>query len=80
MTRRLNMPVAIYEKVFSRSKYTHDKETAVRIAEIVGLAGNTQSVKAQQAAAKNATKNARRAALQLKLHKTQQQIADLAKP
>jgi hypothetical protein len=52
----------------------------MRIAEVVNLAANTQSVKAQQAAAKQATKNARRAALQLKLRKTQQQLSKLSKP
>jgi hypothetical protein len=51
----------------------------VRIAEVVSLAADTQRIKAQQAAAKQASKNARRAALQLKLRKTQQQIADLSK-
>jgi hypothetical protein len=51
----------------------------VRIAEVVNLAADTQRIKAQQAAAKQASKNARRAALQLKLRKTQQQIADLSK-
>jgi hypothetical protein len=52
----------------------------VRIAEVVNLAADTQRIKAQQVAAKQASKNARRAALQLKLRKTQQQIADLSKP
>jgi hypothetical protein len=52
----------------------------VRIEEVVNLATDTQRIKAQQAAAKQASKNARRAALQLKLRKTQQQIADLSKP
>ena len=51
----------------------------MRIAEVVNFAANTQSVKAQQAAAKQATKNARRAALQLKLRKTQQQLIDVGK-
>jgi hypothetical protein len=51
----------------------------MRIAEVVNFAANTQSVKAQQAAAKQATKNARRAALQLKLRKTQQQLAGLSR-
>ena len=51
----------------------------MRIAEVINLATDTQRVKAQQAAAKLASKNARRAALQLKLRKTQQQIADLSK-
>jgi hypothetical protein len=50
------------------------------MAEVVNLAADTQRIKAQQAAAKQASKNARRAALQLKLRKTQQQIADLSKP
>jgi len=50
----------------------------MRIAEVVNFAAYTQSVKAQKAAAKQATKNARRAALQLKLRKTQQQISKLA--
>jgi hypothetical protein len=53
---------------------------AVRIAEVVNLAADTQRIKAQQSAAKMAAKNARRAALQLKLRKTQQQLADLNKP
>lgn len=52
----------------------------MRIAEIVNLAADTKRIKVQQAAAKQASKNARRAALQLKLRKTQQQIADLSKP
>ncbi len=51
----------------------------MRIAEVVNLAADTQRIKAQQAAAKQASKIARRAALQLKLRKTQQQIADLSK-
>jgi hypothetical protein len=52
----------------------------VRIAEVVNLAADTQRIKAQQSAAKMAAKNARRAALQLKLRKTQQQLADLNRP
>jgi len=51
----------------------------VRIEEVVNLAAATQRIKAQQAAAKQASKDARRAALQLKLRKTQQQLADLAR-
>jgi len=50
----------------------------VRIAEVVNLAADTQRVKQQQAAAKLSAKNARRAALQLKLRKTQQQLSQLA--
>jgi hypothetical protein len=54
----------------------------VRIAEVVSqhnnhLNADTQRVKAQQSAAKAATKSARRAALQLKLRKTQQQLSQL---
>lgn len=52
----------------------------MRIEEVVNLAGETQRIKQQQAAAKLSAKNARRAALQLKLRKTQQQLADLSKP
>ena len=51
----------------------------MRIAEVVNLAADVQRIKVQQSAAKQATKNARRAALQLKLRKTQQQLADLSK-
>jgi hypothetical protein len=52
----------------------------MRIAEVVNLAADAQRIKAQQSAAKQASKNARRAALQLKLRKTQQQLADLNRP
>ena len=52
----------------------------MRIEEVVSLAGETQRIKQQQAAAKLYAKNASRAALQLKLRKTQQQLADLSKP
>jgi hypothetical protein len=51
----------------------------LRIAEVVNLAADTQRIKQQQAAAKLSAKNARRAALQLKLRKTQQQLANLSK-
>jgi hypothetical protein len=54
----------------------------VRIAEVVGRSvgfnADTQRVKAQQTAAKAAAKSARRAALTLKLRKTQQQLSQLA--
>ena len=50
----------------------------MRIAEVVGLTADTQRVKAQQTAAKAAAKSARRAALSLKLRKTQQQLSQLA--
>lgn len=54
----------------------------MRIAEVVSpkakLNADTQRVKAQQSAAKAAAKSARRAALQLKLRKTQQQLSQLA--
>ena len=55
----------------------------MRIAEVVSpnnnhLIADTQRVKAQQSAAKAATKSARRAALQLKLRKTQQQLSQLS--
>jgi len=50
----------------------------VRIAEVVGFTADTQRVKAQQTAAKAAAKSARRAALTLKLRKTQQQLSKLA--
>ena len=54
----------------------------MRIAEVVSqsstFTADTQRVKAQQSAAKAAAKSARRAALQLKLRKTQQQLSQLA--
>jgi hypothetical protein len=54
----------------------------VRIAEVVGPAAtfntDTQRVKAQQNAARAAAKSAKRAALTLKLRKTQQQLSQLA--
>jgi len=54
----------------------------VRIAEVVSqsstFSADTQRVKAQQSAAKAAAKSARRAALSLKLRKTQQQLSQLA--
>jgi len=54
----------------------------VRIAEVVSqsstFSADTQRVKAQQSAAKAAAKSARRAALTLKLRKTQQQLSKLA--
>jgi hypothetical protein len=54
----------------------------VRIAEVVGRSvafnADTQRVKAQQNAAKAAAKSAKRAALTLKLRKTQQQLSQLA--
>jgi hypothetical protein len=54
----------------------------VRIAEVVSPAAtfnvDTQRVKAQQNAAKAAAKSAKRAALTLKLRKTQQQLSQLA--
>ncbi len=54
----------------------------MRIAEVVSspatFNADTQRVKAQQRAAKAAAKSAKRAALTLKLRKTQQQLAQLA--
>ena len=54
----------------------------MRIAEVVGqsvgFSADTQRVKAQQSAAKAAAKSAKRAALTLKLRKTQQQLSQLA--
>ena len=54
----------------------------MRIAEVVSttsnLSADTQRVNAQQSAAKAAAQSARRAALTLKLRKTQQQLAQLA--
>ena len=54
----------------------------MRIAGVVSPTANlnadTQRVKAQQNAAKAAAKSARRAALTLKLRKTQQQLSQLA--
>ena len=54
----------------------------MRIAEVVKHSStfnaDTQRVKAQQSAAKVAAKSARRAALTLKLRKTQQQLSQLA--
>ncbi len=53
----------------------------MRIAEVVSPAAtfnaDTQRVKAQQNAAKAAAKSAKRAALTLKLRKTQQQLSQL---
>jgi hypothetical protein len=53
----------------------------VRIAEVVSQTAtfnaDTQRVKAQQSTAKAAAKSARRAALILKLRKTQQQLSQL---
>ena len=54
----------------------------MRIAEVVSQTStfnaDTQRVKSQQNAAKAAAKSARRAALTLKLRKTQQQLSQLA--
>ncbi len=54
----------------------------MRIAEVVGQTStfnaDTQRVRSQQTAAKAAAKSARRAALTLKLRKTQQQLSQLA--
>ncbi len=54
----------------------------MRIAEVVSSAAtfnaDTQRVKAQQSAVKAAAKSAKRAALTLKLRKTQQQLSQLA--
>ena len=54
----------------------------MRIAEVVeqsvGFNADTQRVKAQQNAAKAAAKSAKRAALTLKLRKTQQQLSQVA--
>ncbi len=54
----------------------------MRIAEVVSQTStfnaDTQRVKSQQSAAKAAAKSARRAALTLKLRKTQQQLSQLA--
>jgi len=54
----------------------------VRIAEVVSqiatFNAGTQRVKAQQSAAKAAAKSAKRAALILKLRKTQQQLSQLS--
>ena len=50
----------------------------MRIAEVVGFTEDTRRVKVQQSVAKAAAKSARRAALQLKLRKTQRQLSQLA--
>jgi hypothetical protein len=77
--RRSKLPALRGAKVLPAVKYCYTlRRSAVRIAEVVGFTADTQRVKAQQSAAKAAAKSARRAALQLKLRKTQQQLSQLA--
>ena len=77
--RKSKPPALRCAKVLPAVKYSYTlRRSAVRIAEVVGFTADTQRVKAQQTAAKAAAKSARRAALQLKLRKTQQQLSQLA--
>ena len=75
----MKLPALRCAKDLPAVKYSYTlRRIAVRIAEVVGFTADTQRVKAQQSAAKAAAKSARRAALQLKLRKTQQQLSQLA--
>ena len=81
--RKSKLPALRCAKVLPAVKYSYTlRRSAVRIAEVVSqsstFSADTQRVKAQQSAAKAAAKSARRAALQLKLRKTQQQLSQLA--